>query len=65
MGQKSNVHVYRFAVVNTIEERIAEILAEKEILFEEYIENAESAEIAGFNNKDLFRILDLPTSSQD
>jgi SNF2 family DNA or RNA helicase len=59
MGQEAAVHVYRFAVLNTIEERIGEILAKKELMFAEYIDNAESAEIPAFDNTDLFKLLDL------
>ena len=59
MGQEAAVHVYRFAVLNTIEERIGEILAKKELMFAEYIDNAEIADIPAFDNTDLFKLLDL------
>ena len=65
MGQESPVHVYRFEVINTIEERISMILEEKEVIFEEYVENAQSANIPTFNNKDLVRILDLSSVKQE
>lgn len=62
MGQKLPVHVYRFEVINTVEERISRILEGKEVIFEEYVENAQNAEVKTFNNNELFNILDLSSS---
>jgi len=45
-GRKTPLHVIKFITLNTVEERILSILNEKEEIFEEYIEKAESAKIA-------------------
>jgi len=65
MGQKFSVNVYRFQMLDTIEERISDILCEKEALFEEYIENAQNAKIPTFNSIDLIKILDLTSEEQN
>ena len=41
-GRNTNLHVIYFTVINSIEERISEILYEKRVIFNEYIEKAES-----------------------
>ena len=55
------LHVFRFLVDETIEERIAELLLEKRELFDEYIEQAEVADVGGFTRNDLLRILGVET----
>lgn len=58
-GRKSNLLVYRFIVVDSIEERIAEILANKRDIFDEYVEGATSASTTAFTKDELLRILRL------
>ena len=52
------LHVIRFMVVDTIEERIAAILTRKESLFEDVVESAETTS-RGFNLQELMQILEL------
>lgn len=53
------LHVMRFLVADSIEERIAEVLQEKRALFEEYVNSAESASVPPLSRGELLRILDL------
>ena len=53
------LHVVRFLVSDTIEERIAEILDEKESMFENVVESAKT-KARGFTIQELMRILELP-----
>jgi len=53
------LHVLRFVVHNTVEERINEILESKQALFDEYIEEAPSAEVKILTRGELLRVLDL------
>ena len=55
------LHVVRFIVRNTIEERIALILQEKKRLFEKVVEGA-GASPKGFERDELARILGLPSA---
>lgn len=52
------LHVVRFLVDNTIEERIADVLETKQRLFTDVIENRGVAEI-GFSREELMEVLDL------
>ena len=52
------LHVIRFMVVDTIEERIAAILTRKESLFEDVVESAETTS-RGFKLQELMQILEL------
>ena len=52
------LHVVRFTIVDTIEERIAKILNVKESLFEEVIESTETA-ARSFSVQELMQILEL------
>lgn len=52
------LHVVRFLVADTIEERIAAILDEKESMFEDIVESADTA-AAGFTVQELIQILEL------
>jgi SNF2 family DNA or RNA helicase len=61
-GRKKVLHVLRFLVINSVEERIAEVLEEKRGLFEQYVESAESASVPGFTRDELMRILELTKS---
>jgi len=58
-GRERPLHVIRFLINDTIEKRINEILNEKRIDFEAYIENAENADIKMLTKEDLRRILNL------
>lgn len=52
------LHVFRFMVIGTIEEHIAEILDSKESLFEDIVESAEATG-QSFTVQELMRILEL------
>ena len=58
-GRTKPLHVIRFLVVDSIEERIATILKEKQNLFNEYIEGATNAPIPEPTQAELQRILAL------
>ena len=58
-GRKEPLHVIKFLVINTIEERIEQILSEKKALFEGYVNNADTAEIGPFTQEDLIRIVGI------
>ena len=58
-GRKEPLHVIKFLVMNTIEERIEQILSEKRYLFEGYVNNADTAEIGPFTQEDLIRIVGI------
>lgn len=50
-GRNTNLHVIYLTVKDSIEERISEILNEKRVIFNEYIEKAESFKDEHFNQK--------------
>ena len=56
--RKEPLHVVRFMIIDTIEERIAAILDHKENLFEDVVESAETT-VQGFTVQELMRILEL------
>ena len=58
-NRKSVLHVFRFTVVNSIEEKIVHILDEKRALFEQYVNKAETAEIPSLSLDDLKKIINL------
>ncbi len=58
-GRDRILFVYRFLVVDSIEERIATVLGEKRETFERYIETAESAVMPSFSASDLEAVLDI------
>ena len=58
-NRKSVLHVFRFTVVNSIEEKIVHILDEKRALFEQYVNKAETAEIPSLSLNDLKKIINL------
>jgi SNF2 family DNA or RNA helicase len=58
-GRRSVLHVLRFMVEATVEERVSEILAEKQLLFEHYVDEARSADVLSLNRSDLLKILSL------
>lgn len=59
-GRASPLHVIRFVVVGTIEERISNILVEKQKLFENYIGTAANVDMPGFSRELLEQILEVP-----
>ena len=56
-GRKNSLQVIKFLVVNTVEERIEQILKEKEEIFTSFVDNATIAKISPFSQEDLLRIL--------
>jgi SNF2 family DNA or RNA helicase len=64
-GRERPLHVVRFLVSNTIEERIRDVLQKKDIDFERYIENAVSAPVMMFTRQELRRILELTVIDTD
>jgi SNF2 family DNA or RNA helicase len=70
-GRTRPLHVVRFQVMETIEERIADILSTKQCDFDRYVEDAVGAEVHPFSRDELRRLLSLslrdtdPTSNRD
>jgi SNF2 family DNA or RNA helicase len=56
-GKKEPLHVIKFISSNTIEEKIKNLLIQKQELFDKIIETAESAEIKLLSKEDLITIL--------
>jgi SNF2 family DNA or RNA helicase len=59
LGRQAPVHVVRFLVRDTVEERIDAILASKQLLFEDYVEAIESDDVQLLSRNDLISALDL------
>ena len=59
-GRERPLHVIRFIVSDTIEERISNILMEKQELFENYIESAINSDKPRFSRELLEQILEVP-----
>ncbi len=53
------LHVYRFLVADSIEDRISTILSEKKEIFDSYIEKADSAPAQPLSRSELENVLDL------
>jgi SNF2 family DNA or RNA helicase len=62
-GRTTPLHVHRLIVQNSIEERIASILATKQLLFDQYVNEAESSANRFPTASDLLRILDIVAPS--
>ncbi|MFW6116270.1 MAG: DEAD/DEAH box helicase [bacterium] len=62
-GRSRPLHVIRFLVKDTIEDRIAQILRRKQSLFDSYVEGAPSAELAGFDKRTLRCMLEVRDTS--
>ena len=60
--RKAPLHVVRFLVGETIEERIQHILEAKQVLFDEYVEGAPGVDVQPFTRAEFARILDLQPS---
>lgn len=65
LGRKTALHVVRFMVVDTVEERIQEVLNEKQALFDAYVETAQDADIPSLSREDLLRILGVGSKLRD
>jgi SNF2 family DNA or RNA helicase len=63
-GRKTPLHVIRFIVAETIEERIEEILKSKQLTFNNYIENAKIAEVEMLTYDEMIRIFGLGSGSE-
>lgn len=64
-GRDRLLHVFRFVVEDTIEDRIDTMLREKRQLFTEYIDAADNAPIARGSHEQLRMILALPRDPSD
>ena len=62
-GRDRPLHVIRFIVLETIEERISNIIGKKQKLFENYIETAASVNMPRFNKEMLEQVLEIPKLS--
>ena len=62
-GRERPLHVIRFIVLNTIEERISNIIFQKQELFENYIETAPNVEDPKLSKKLLEQMLEVPKLS--
>jgi SNF2 family DNA or RNA helicase len=58
-GRTRPLHVIRFLIVDTIEERIEQVLQDKRIDFERYIEEADNASLPLFTLNELRQLLEL------
>lgn len=62
-GREQPLHVARFLVRDTIEERIDSVLQEKQVLFDDYVEAAENAAVPRWSRRELLRVLGLDAAS--
>ena len=62
-GRDRPLHVIRFIVLKTIEERIFNIIGKKQKLFENYIETAVSVDMPNFSKEMLEQVLEIPKLS--
>jgi SNF2 family DNA or RNA helicase len=58
-NRKSILHAIRFLVADSIEERIERILGQKRLIFEQYVNQAEIAEVPKVSLDDLMRVIDV------
>lgn len=64
-GRTRPLHVIRFIVQNSIEQRIDDLLREKRSIFDQYVTNAESADVPHLTTSDLWRILNTTRSETE
>lgn len=64
-GRDRPLHVVRFLVENTVEDRINALLGEKRNLFREYVDGAKNAELPAKSNSALWRVLGLAPDVKD
>ena len=62
-GRERPLHVIRFVVLDSIEERISNIIGKKQELFENYIEIASNVEDSRFTRELLEQVLEVPKLS--
>ena len=62
-GREKPLHVIRFIVLKTIEERISNIIGKKQKLFENYVETASSVDMPKFSKELLGQVLEVPMLS--
>ena len=62
-GRERPLHVIRFIVLDSIEERISNIIGKKQELFENYIETAPNVEDSRFSKELLEQVLEVPKLS--
>lgn len=63
-GRRRPLHVFRFLVDDTIEQRIDTLLREKRILFKRYVEGADNAEVPVLSSSDLWKILGMAPDAE-
>ena len=63
-GRRRPLHVFRFIVDDTIEQRIDTLLREKRILFKRYVEGADNAEVPVLSSSDLWKILGMAPDAE-
>jgi len=59
LGQAFPVHIYKYTIEDTIEERIEKILAEKQLLFDELVNNVSLDLKSKLSSKELFGLFGL------
>lgn len=64
-GRLTPLHVIRFLVEDSVEDRIDEILRSKVKVFEDYVESAESAEVALLTRGELLKVLSMSHADAD
>lgn len=64
-GRKGPLHVIRLLVANSIEEKIADLLKQKSLIFEQYVESAENADTRLFSRQELRHLLELAACDLD
>ena len=62
-GRERPLHVIRFIVLDSIEERISNIIVQKQKLFENYIETVPNVEDSRFSKELLEQVLEVPKLS--
>ena len=68
LGRSTPLHVVRFLVTDSIEDRIDAILTTKQQLFDDYVESAEGADVPALTRNDLIHALGIShydTDAQD
>lgn len=63
--RKTPLHVMRFLVRDSVEERIQSILTSKQVLFDQYVESAATTDVPSFTRHDLLRALGLSDEPTD
>ena len=61
-NRESVLHVFRFSVLDSIEEKILDILEKKQAIFDQYVNKAQTAELPNLDIEDLMKILELQSA---